>query len=88
MYLAVAVATAGPSGIDEPDVGAVFVDLIEEEVGVDLGLEGQEGLTEACGEGGSGFLDSLFGSCDLGSVSGVEVVDGLFGGQFGDGGKD
>lgn len=88
MYLSVSVATAGPSGIDEPDVGAVFVDLVEEEVGVDLGLEGEEGLTEAGGEGGSWFLDSLFGSCDFGSVSRVEVVDGLFGGQLGDGGQD
>lgn len=66
----------------------MLVDLLEEKVGVDLGLQGKEGLTEAGGEGGSWLLDSLLSSGDLGSVPGVEVVDCLFGGQLRDGGED
>jgi hypothetical protein len=66
-------------------MGVVLVDLVEQQVSVDLGLQGQEGLTEAGGKGGGGLLHTLLSSCDLGSVSGVEVVDGLLGGQLGDG---
>lgn len=65
----------------------MLVDLVEEEVGVDLRLEGKEGLSEARREGGGWLLDSLLSSCDLGSVARIEVVDGLLWGQLGNGGK-
>lgn len=63
-------------------MGTVFIDLLEEEVGVDLRLEGEEGLSEAGREGRSGLLDTLLSAGNLGSVAGVEVVDGLLGSEF------
>lgn len=63
----------------------MFLDFAVEEIGVDLGFEGEEGLSEAGGESGSGFLNTLLSSCDFSSVARVEVVNCLLRGQLGDG---
>lgn len=82
--LAVTVFTARPASVDEPDVGIMLLHFFGEHVGVESGVEGKEGLTEAGGESSDGFLDSHFGSGDLGGVSRNEVEFGLSGSQFSD----
>lgn len=63
----------------------MILDFLVEKISVLLGFQGEEGLSKACGERWSGFFDSLFSSCDFGSVSRIEMIDGLFWGEFGDG---
>jgi hypothetical protein len=77
-----------PAGVEEPGVGVVLLDLLGEHLGVAHGVQGEEGLGEAGGEGGLGLGDTLLGTGHLGSVSGDEVVHGLRGVQLGDRGKD
>ncbi len=62
----------------------MIVDLLVEEVGVDLWLQGKEGLAEAGRESRSGFFHSKLSSSNLSSVAGVEMIDRLLGGEFGD----
>lgn len=66
----------------------MLVDLAEKQISVGLRFEREEGLAEAGRESRSGLLHTLLGPCNFGSVSGVEVIDGLFGSEFGDGRED
>lgn len=66
----------------------MLVDLLEKKISVDLRLKGKERLSETGRESRGWLLDSLLSSCNLSSVSRVEVVNGLFRGQFRDGRKD
>ena len=68
-YLADSIAATSPPGVHQPDIGVVFLDFVRQQVCVYLRLEGHEGLPETGGERGDGFLDSDFGSSDLGSVA-------------------
>lgn len=77
-----------PTGVEEPGVGLVLLDLLGEHGGVAHGVQGQEGLGEARGEGGLGLGDTVLGTGHLGGVTGDEVEHGLLGGELGDGGKD
>ena len=77
-----------PAGVEEPGVGVVLLDLLGEHLGVAHGVEGEEGLGEAGGEGGLGFSHTLLGTGHLGGVSGNKVVHGLLGVELGDGRKD
>lgn len=87
--LAVVLDTStGPAGVEEPGVGVVRGDLLRKHGGVLHGVEGQEGLGEARGEGGLGLGDTLFGTGHLGGVTRDEVVHGLLGAELGDGRED
>ena len=46
-------------------------------------MQFQEGLSEACGEGGGGLGDAPLGSCQFRGESGQEVVLGLLRSQDG-----
>ena len=51
-------------------------------------MQFQEGLAEACGEGGGGLGDAALGACQLCGKAGQEVVLGLLRGQDGDRGQN
>jgi hypothetical protein len=87
--LAVVLDTStGPAGVEEPGVGVVRGDLLRKHGGVLHGVESQEGLGEARGEGGLGLGDTLFGTGHLGGVTRDKVVHGLLGAELGDGRED
>lgn len=46
-YLSDTIAASTPSGVDQPDMSIVLLDLLSKQGGVDVGVEGQESLTEA-----------------------------------------
>lgn len=73
-----------PSGVEQPGVGLVSLDLLGEHLGVAHWVEGKEGLGEAGREGGLWLGDTLLGSGHLGGVSGDEVEHGLSGVELGD----
>lgn len=81
-------AGTDPASVEEPGVGLVLLDLASQHLGVAHGVQGEEGLGEARGEGGLGLGDTLFGSGHLGGVSGDEVEHGLGGVELGDGWED
>ena len=81
-------AGADPTGVEEPGVGLVLLDLLGEHAGVAHGVQGQEGLGEARGEGGLGLGDTILGTGHLGGVTGDEVEHGLLGGELGDRGQN
>lgn len=81
-------AGSDPAGVEEPGVGLVLGDLLREHLGVAHGVEGEEGLGEARGEGGLGLRDAVLGTGHLGGVAGDEVEHGLLGGELGDWGQD
>jgi len=80
--------STGPAGVEEPGVGVVRGDLLRKHGGVLHGVESQEGLGEARGEGGLGLGYTLLGTGHLGGVTGDEVVHGLGGGELGNGRKN
>ena len=82
------VTTTSPTGVEEVDLGAMAVELLTKELGVDDGVHGHEGATEAGGEVGDGLLDTTLSTGDLGGVTAEEVVHGLLSGELGDGGED
>lgn len=79
---------ANPTGVEEPGIGLVLLDLLGEHGGVAHGVQGQEGLGEARGEGGLGLGDTILGTGHLGGVTRDEVEHGLLGGELRDGGED
>jgi hypothetical protein len=81
-------SSTGPAGVKKPGVGVVRGDLLCKHGGVLHGVEGQEGLGEARGEGGLGLSDTLFGTGHLGGVTRDEVVHGLLSAELGNGRKD
>ena len=78
-------AGADPARVEQPGVGVVVGDLVREHLGVAHGMQGEEGLGEAGGEGGLGLGDALLGACHLGRVAADEVEHGLFAVEFGNG---
>lgn len=63
------VTTSSPSSVHKPNVDVVLLNLLIEQIGIGLGLEWEESLTEASGEGRSRFFNSLLSSCNFGCVS-------------------
>jgi len=86
--LANSVLSSNPAGVDEPHLGVVFLALLGQHLSVLVGMKGEEGLTEASGEGGDGVNDTHLGTSDLGGVARNEVVHGLFGGKSAHGGHN
>ena len=88
-YLAACGGTGtDPAGVEEPGVGAVLLNLLRKHLGVAHWVQGEEGLSEARGEGSLGLGDTLLGTGHLGGVTRDEVVHGLLGAELGDGRKD
>lgn len=81
-------AGADPAGVEQPGVGLVLLNLVGEHAGVLHGVQGQEGLGEAAGEGGLGLVDAVLGAGHLGGVAGDEVEHGLGAVELGDGRQD
>jgi len=77
-----------PAGVEEPGVGAVGLDLLGEHLGVAHGVQGQEGLGEAGGEGSLGLENTVLSTSHLGGVTRDEVEHGLGAAELGDGGED
>ena len=77
-----------PTGVEEPGVGTVLLDLLGEHSGVAHGVKRKEGLGEARGESSLGLGDTLLGTGHLRGVTRDEVVHGLLGVELGDGRKD
>src|SRR5690606_3924584 len=73
-----AVATAGPAGVDQVDLGAEALDALDQQFGVFAGRTWEERRAEA---GGEGRLDAAarthFGGADQRGVAGQEVVGRL-----------
>lgn len=80
--------SADPTGVEQPGVGLVLLDLLSQHGSVAHGVQSQEGLGEARGEGSLGLSDTVLSTSHLGGVTGDEVEHGLLGGELGDGGKD
>lgn len=77
-----------PTGVEQPGVGLVLLNLLSQHGSVAHGVEGQEGLGEARGEGGLGLSDTVLGTGHLGGVTRDEVEHSLLGGELGDGGQN
>mmetsp|Transcript_3001 Transcript_3001/g.5561 ORF Transcript_3001/g.5561 Transcript_3001/m.5561 type:complete len:365 (+) Transcript_3001:212-1306(+) len=75
--LALSVGSAGPSGVDEPAVGAMLRYLLCKQLRVFAWMPHEERSTETCRESRGRLLHTLFGTCDLGSVAAHEVVHSL-----------
>lgn len=86
--LADTVASADPTGVDKPDLGAVLLALLSKHLGVLVRVQRQESLAEAGRESGNGLSDTHLGTGDLGGVTRDEVVHGLLRSQTGDGRND
>ena len=82
------VSTAGPTGVDEPDVDLVVLHLLGEELGVAGGVHDQKGGSKAGREGRGRFGDPHFSAGDFGGVTGDEMIHGLFFAEFGNRGED
>lgn len=87
-YLSVTIFASSPTGVDEPGVAIELLHLGSQHLGVDGGVEWQEGCSEASGEGGHRVDDTDLSSGDFGGVTSNEVVHGLFRGQLGNRGQD
>lgn len=81
-------AGTDPAGVQEPGVGLVLLDLVREHLGVAHGVQGEEGLGEAGGEGSLWLSDTLLGTGHLGGVAGNEVEHGLLSVELGNRWKD
>lgn len=81
-------ASTNPTGVEQPGVGLVLRDLVRQHAGVAHGVQGQEGLGEAGGEGSLGLGDTVLSTSHLRGVTRDEVEHGLLGGELGDRGKD
>ena len=78
-------AGTDPARVEQPGVGLVVGDFVGEHGGVAHGVQGQEGLGEARGEGGLGLGDAVLGAGHLGGVAADEVEHGLGGAELGNG---
>ena len=81
-------AGADPARVEEPRVGLVVLDLVRQHAGVAHGVQRQEGLAEARGEGRLGFGHAVLGTRHLGRVARDEVEHGLAAVELRDGGED
>ena len=78
-------AGAVPAGVDQISLGAALLHLLDQLLSVLGGMQLQEGLAEAGGEGRGGLGDAALGAGQLRGEAGQEVVLGLLGGQDGHG---
>jgi hypothetical protein len=78
---------ASPASVDEPAVDLVLVHALGEHAGVAAGVEDNEGLAVAGGEGGRGLDNAVLGTGGLGGVTRDEVVLGLLRGEARDRGS-
>src|SRR5699024_5685935 len=78
---------AVPAGVHQVGLGAGLLHLLHQLLTVLGGVQLQEGLAEAGGEGGGGLGDAPLGAGQLGGEAGQEVVLGLLRGQDGHGGQ-
>ena len=78
-------ASANPTGVQQPGVGLVLGDLVGQHASVAHGVEGQERLSEAGGEGGLGLGHTVLSTGHLGGVTRDEVEHRLLGSELGDG---
>jgi hypothetical protein len=62
----------------------MLLHFIGKNFGIDVWVHGEEGLTEAAGEGDLRLLNTVNGSSNGGSVTTDEVVLGLLTGKLGD----
>lgn len=81
---ALGVAGTDPTGIEEPGVGLVLLNLLGQHLGVLHGVKSQERLGEAGGEGRLGLGDTVLSTGHLGGVSRDEVEHGLGAVELGD----
>ena len=78
-------AGAVPAGVHQVRLGAALLHALHQLLTVLGGMELQERLAEAGGEGGRGLGDAPFGAGELRREAGEEVVLGLVRGQHGHG---
>ena len=83
-----ALAGAVPAGVDQVSLSAGLLHLLDQFLSVLGGMQLQEGLAEAGGEGRGGLGDAALGAGQLGGEAGQEVVLGLLGGQDADRGQN
>ena len=83
-----ALAGAVPAGVDQISLGAALLHLLDQLLSILGGVQLQESLAEACGEGGGGLGDAALGAGQLRGEAGQEVVLGLLGGQDADRGQN
>lgn len=81
-------ASANPTGVQEPGVNLVLLNLLGQHVSVAHGVKSQEGLSEARREGSLGLSDTILSTSHLGGVTGDEVEHGLLRGELGNGRQD
>lgn len=79
-----ALATLGstgtnPTSVEQPRISTVFCNLLRQHLSVACGVKSKERLSEARREGCLWLSDTHLGTSHLRSVSGDEVVHGLFG---------
>jgi hypothetical protein len=86
--IALAIGSAGPSGIDHPNLDPVLFDLPTQQFSVAAGVEGEEWGAKAGTEGGFRLGDPGFGAGHLCGIAGDELVHGLPGIEPGNGGED
>lgn len=65
---------ADPTGVNEPGVGFVFLDLVGEHLGVAHWVQCEERLAEAGGKGGLWVGYTVFGAAHLTGIARDEVV--------------
>ena len=80
--------STNPSGVEQPGVGLVCLDLFSKHASVAHGVKSKERLSEARGEGSLGLGNTVLSTSHLGGVTGDEVEHGLLSGKLGDRGKD
>ena len=83
-----ALAGAVPAGVDQVSLSAAHLHLLDQLLSVLGGVQLQESLAEASGEGGGGLGDAALGASQLCGEAGQEVVLGLLRGQDGDRGQN
>jgi len=81
-------AGADPTGVEQPGVGVMLLDLVGEHLGIAHGVKGQEGLSEAGREGRLRLENTVLSAGHLGGVARDEVEHGLCAVELGDWGQD
>lgn len=73
-----------PTGVEQPGTGRVCLNLVCQHLRVAHGVQSQERLGEARGEGGLGLEDTILSTGHLGGVARNEVEHDLLAAQLGD----
>ena len=73
-----AIATAGPAGVDQENLGIEVFDALDQQIGIYTSRAREEGCAEAGGEGGfEGFGGSDLGGTNLRGIAAEEMVAAL-----------